>query len=88
LKTKTRISDIRISDIRISDIRISDIRLVIHCNEVEVLNFLMSDSTCKDTTWRNNWRGKVAKIKFNPSDENASYYYRPITGNRCKSTEK
>ena len=29
----------------------SDIRLVIHCNDVEVLNLLINDSTCTDSRW-------------------------------------
>ena len=35
--------------LRIALTRTSGVRLIIHCNEVEVLNVLLSDSTCSDT---------------------------------------
>ena len=34
---------------RVTLTRTSGIRLVVHCNEVEVLNYLMSDSTCDES---------------------------------------
>ena len=53
------------------------IRLVIQCNDVEVLNILMSDKTCNDRRWRKYWgTEKVTKIEFNSFD-NVSVYYRP-----------
>ena len=39
-------------------------RVVIHCNEVEVVNVLLSDGECEDTTWRNYWEKPTTQIKF------------------------
>ena len=52
------------------------IRLQIHCNEVEVLDFIMSDSTCKDSSWRKNWGGDIVIVQFTDTDT-ASDCYRP-----------
>ncbi|XP_063678266.1 uncharacterized protein LOC134814158 isoform X2 [Bolinopsis microptera] len=49
-------------------------RVVIHCNEVEVLNKLLSESTCSDSKWRTIWNRDVTKIWFD-SDDTASDYY-------------
>ena len=57
----------------------SGIRLVVHCNEVEVLNILMSNSTCGNSNWSTYWSREVAKIKFR-SDDTASDYYQPQPG--------
>ena len=57
-------------------------RIVIHCNEVEVLNFTLSNSTCEKTKlhWSYNWnRIPVAKIKFYRHDT-ASDSYRAAPG--------
>ena len=59
---------------RVTLTRTSGIRLVVHCNEVEVLNTLMSDSTCGDSEWSTNWSREVAKIKFRSSDTGSDYY--------------
>ena len=48
--------------------RTSGIRLVVHCNEKEVLNTLMSDSTCGLSSWSTHWSREAAKIKFLSSD--------------------
>ena len=64
---------------RVTLTRTSGIRLVVHCNEVEVLNTLISDSTCGDSEWSTNWSREVAKIKFRSSDT-ASDYYQPQPG--------
>ena len=64
---------------RVTLTRTSGIRLVIHCNEVEVVNTLMSDSTCDDSRWSRYWSGEVAKIKFR-SEDTASDYYQPQPG--------
>ena len=47
---------------------------MIHCNEVEVLNFLMSDSTCSYNSWDTYWSNDVGKIFFEKWDEAADYY--------------
>ena len=64
---------------RISQTRTSGIRLVIHCNEVEVLNILMSDSTCTHR-WSRIWNRRVEKFKFNGNDL-ASDYYKGLVDN-------
>ena len=61
---------------RITLTRTSGIRLVIHCNEEEVINTLMSNSTCADSDWSTYWSKEVAKIKFRSIDT-ASDYYQP-----------
>jgi hypothetical protein len=61
---------------RLTLTRTSGVRIMMHCNEVEVLNFLISGSTCSYTSWSDNWSSKVAAIQF-PSLDTASDYYRP-----------
>ena len=56
--------------------RTEGVRLVVHCNDVEVVDVLMSDSTCNDGKWRTQWIKSVGKIWFTNHD-NASDYYRP-----------
>ena len=63
---------------RLTLTRTSGIRLVIHCNEEEVLNILISDSTCH-SYWSSYWSTEVAKIKF-LSDDRASDHYQPQPG--------
>ena len=65
---------------RVTLTRTSSIRLVVHCNEEEVLNILMSDSTCDVSNWSTNWSREVAKIMF-LSGDTASDYYQPQPGN-------
>ena len=60
--------------LRVTLTRTSGIRLVVHCNEVEVLNILMSDSTCGASSWSTFWSREVAKIKFYSSDTASDYY--------------
>ena len=64
---------------RITLTRTAGIRLVIHCNDVEVLNTLFSEATCSYSGWSKAWSRDVAKIKF-PSDDTASDYYGPQPG--------
>ena len=57
-------------------------RLVIHCNDVEVLNIVVSNTTCDDTGMSvARWGKKVTKISF-PDTDTASDFYRlsPIIG--------
>ena len=56
--------------------RTSGIRIVIHCNNKEVLNVVLSDNTCIDSEWRDYWSRDVDKIYFLPSYDKASDYYR------------
>ena len=64
---------------RITKTTTSGIRLQIHCNDVEVLDILISDTTCSDGFWGRYWPRDVEKIYF-PSDDTASDYYRPYLG--------
>ena len=62
---------------RITLNRNSGIRLLIHCNNVEVLNILMSYSTCSySSSWSTYWSRTVGKIWFNSDYDTASDYYR------------
>ena len=63
---------------RITLTRTASVRLVIHCNDVEVLNILLL-STCSSSTWSTYWSRDVTKIEFRSSDK-ASDYYRPQPG--------
>ena len=65
---------------RVTLTRTSGIRLVVHCNEVEVLNTLISASTCGKSNWSYYWSGEIAKIMFYSYDT-ASDYYQPQPGN-------
>ena len=54
--------------------RTSGIRLVIHCNEVEVLNVLLTDSTCSESSWNYYWSRDVKKILFSNWDTASDYH--------------
>ena len=57
------------------------VRLVVLCNEIQVLNVKLSNSTCSaEPHWSSFWRDDVKKIYFNSTDT-ASDSYRPYTGN-------
>ena len=47
---------------------------VIHCNEVEVLNVLISDIVCTRSGWRTYWERKPTQIQL-PSYDTASGSY-------------
>ena len=51
-------------------------RVELHCNNVEILNVVSSDTTCTDIDWKTAWSKDVEKIKFSHKD-GASDYYRP-----------
>ena len=53
-----------------------EIRVIIHCNDKEVLNVVLSDTTCSDSSWRDFWSRDVEKIRFHSSYDTASDYYR------------
>ena len=42
--------------------------IVIDCNDEEVLNFSLSDTTCDEDDWNTYWSRNVVKIKFHSSD--------------------
>ena len=72
---------------RITVIKSSDIVSVqIHCNGEEVLNYVLSDSTCR-YDWTTYWRRDGVQIYFNPSYNTASDYYRPFSLGNYKSNE-
>ena len=48
-------------------------RVVLHCNEVEELNVLLS-SECTRSEWRVNWEKETTQIKF-ASERRPSYSY-------------
>ena len=52
-----------------------EIRVTLHCNNTEIFNIVMSDTTCSDSRWSNYWNTAVEKIKF--LSDTASDYYRP-----------
>ena len=55
----------------------SEIRIVMLCNEKEVLNVALSDTTCtSESEWKTTWNRDVEQIKFSSYDT-ASDYYRP-----------
>ena len=66
---------------RITVDKTAGIRVKIHCNGVEVLNVLLSD-TCSYSGWRENWSRDVELIYFSSYFDTASNYYRAgQTGN-------
>ena len=60
---------------RITLARTSGVNLVIHCNDVEVLNVEISGTTCTDPDWSDVWSGHIDKIRFK-SEDTASDFYR------------
>ena len=64
---------------RITLTRTAGVRIVIHCNDVEVLNTLLSQATCSRSEWSTYWNRDVTKIMF-ASWDTASDYYRPQPG--------
>ena len=68
--------------LRITVTKTSGIRLVIQCNGVEVLDFLMTDSTCTnpDWDWDQYWSRHVEKIIFPALHDTASdFYFKPLS---------
>ena len=63
---------------RVTLTRTSGIRLALRCNEVEVLNTLISGSTCGWNDWSPYWSRSIAKIQFRAT---APEFYRLLTGN-------
>ena len=61
---------------RISLRKTTEIRLVIHCNEEEVVNVQLSDTTCTESSeWSDTWNKDIKQIRFE-EDDTASDYYR------------
>ena len=62
------------------DILDPEVRVVIHCNGVEVMDLLLSDEVCGDSSWRIDYSRTVEEIEFEVYDS-ASDYFRPAPGN-------
>jgi hypothetical protein len=54
------------------------IRLTIHCNGVEMVNILMSNSTCRVQEWEDWWMRRVDGIRFHAKDTMSDYFYNTI----------
>ena len=52
-------------------------RVVIHCNNKEVLNVVMSSITCSYSSWSDAWGRDVYKIMFYSGFDTATDFYRP-----------
>ena len=64
---------------RITLNRNSGIRLLIHCNNIEVVNILMSDNTCNyesSNYWTTYWSRNIWRVWFDPNSDTASDFYR------------
>ena len=48
-------------------------RVVLHCNNVEVVNVVLSDTTCHTSDWRNYWSLDVEKVRF-PENTKPNFY--------------
>ena len=48
--------------------------VVIHCNEVELVNTQLSESACVNTDWSSVWNTDVAQIQFSPHDTVSDSY--------------
>ena len=59
--------------------RTSDVRFMLHCNNEEVLNLVLSDVTCSASvsSWSIYWARDVEKIRFPSGNNMASDFYRP-----------
>ena len=55
-------------------------RLALHCNGVQVLNLLISDSECTQNNWRTYWERKPTQIQFYSSDTESDSYCFSNTG--------
>ena len=62
------------------------IRVQIHCNQVEVLNKVLSHSTCEHGGFGGYWNRVVTRIKFFDPDT-ASDFYKAIPGKTCSLEE-
>ena len=59
---------------RITLTKTSGIRLQIHCNNVEVLNTLLSDTTCDNSKWSTYWNRDVKMVNFQIRDTASDSY--------------
>ena len=61
---------------RITLTKTSGIRLQIHCNNVEVLKILLSDTTCGKSDWSTYWNKDVGVVEIDTSLDTASVCYK------------
>ena len=61
----------------------SVIRLIIDCNNKEVLNVVLSNTTCSNGQWSDYWTKDVEQIYFPSPHDSASDYYRPGKSDTC-----
>ena len=54
--------------------RTQDIRIQIQCNNIELVNMVLSDEKCADSEWRTKWNRNVKKIMFTAKDKGSKYY--------------
>ena len=54
-----------------------NVRVMINCNNKEVLNVVLSSTTCSYSGWSTIWSRDVEKIQFRSCCDRASDYYRP-----------
>ena len=71
----TTLPDAKVKVWKIKITRTSDTRVVLHCNEKEVLNVLISSATCSFGSWNSYWSRDITRIKFFASNA-ANVYYR------------
>ena len=70
---------------RITIIKSSDIVTVqIHCNGVEAVNAVLSDSTCIGI-WSSYWKKDTFFLYFDPKYNTAATHYRPYSPGKCNS---
>ena len=48
--------------------------LVVHCNNKEVLNVVIKDTTCDNSDWRDIWSKDVDSITFSQFDTASKYF--------------
>ena len=48
--------------------------MVITCNDKEIANVVLSESTCDDGEWTTTWNRDVEKITFLAYDTASAYY--------------
>ena len=56
-----------------------ELRLIVECNGVQVVNFLVSDNTCEDSVWAKFWNKDVAQINLD-APNGALQGFRPAAG--------
>ena len=72
---------------RITLTRSAGIRLVVHCNNKEVLNTLISDKTCTLGDWSTYWSKNVTMIKFATWDDSDYFRLPPGIHMKCRPTD-